>query len=318
MTQPLNYTPKAMEDLAAIPWQNMPGCAAATRYLLDKLNQAQVFVLGDHGELLDRSSPKPEVPGLILRPPFNVVALEYTSASPGRRHDFYTAATSSRRISLVWDWRNDMPPGFGSLHELPAGVMVASIAWIDERQAWLPMMGAMHFAYDDEWADRRPTTPFAAAMLATGGISPRVVAAKSYPATAVPLFFEACLQAQEKVGTVAAVIDAIHADTADEVNAYWDLCFALACKNVTTREHRAPANLNRHRLQKGKLPLKGFHVLELASGGEMPTGGRSGDRAAARSHLRRGHIRRLSGDRVTWVNSTIVRGRGFIEKVYAA
>lgn len=319
MTQPLNFTPKAIAGLLEIPWEGMPACAAATRYLIGKLRQAQVFVLGDHGELLDRSKARPEVPGVMFKPAFDVVALEYTSLQPRREDPYYTAARSTRRIALAWEWKDDPPAGFGRFPELGPGVVVASISWIDEHQMWMPMSGAMHLAYDDEWraGDAVPSA-FREAMIAAGQYACRPESERSYPITPIPLLYEVCVQSERLLGSLEAVLDAMQADVTDELNAYIDLCYALACKNVSTRENAPPAALNKQRIKTGKLPLKGFHVLELANGGEMPGAGGIAERTGPRAHLRRGHIRRLPGERVTWVNSTMVQGRGFIGKVYAA
>jgi hypothetical protein len=318
MTQPLHYTSKAIEALSSYPWAGMPIAAAGCGYLADKLRQAQVFVLSDHGELLDRSRPRPEVPGVVFRPPFDVVALEYTALACRREDPFYTATRSSRRIALAWDWRDDLPPPFPRLH-LPPGVVIASVAYIDDAQLWMPMSGAVHLAYEDEWQPGAAfASPFRDAMIASGQYALNPEKERSYPATVIPLMLEVLMSATATLGSKAAVFDTVHADLADEVNAYSDLCYALACKNVSTREHRAPEALNRHRIKAGKLPLNGFHVLELSGGGALPGAGGGPDRSGPRSHLRRGHIRRLPGERVTWVNSTVVRGRGFVDKVYAA
>lgn len=79
-----------------------------------------------------------------------------------------------------------------------------------------------------------------------------------------------------------------------------------------------PDKLNRARAKSGKPPLKDFHVLNLA--GERQSGSASGSGGTSRrTHLRRGHVRRLGPERVTWVNSCIVSGSraGFVGKSYA-
>jgi len=113
-----------------------------------------------------------------------------------------------------------------------------------------------------------------------------------------------------------AAMEAFTADVMDEMNAYSDVCLALACNNVSLSKMSQPERLNRARIKSGKLPLKDFHVLKIGSG---PGGGEAlGGSSGVRSHLRRGHVRRLGPDRITWVNAAMVRGSrpGFVDKHY--
>ncbi|MEH3122011.1 MAG: hypothetical protein PGN16_08535 [Sphingomonas phyllosphaerae] len=322
MTQPLNYTPKAIEALLSYPCPGAPGTAAAMQYLAGKLREAQVFVLSDHGELLDRSKPRPQFPGLMLKPPFPVMALEYTAQRATGGDDHYTGASCTKRIALVWEWTADLPAlhrvAFGPL-DLGPGVVIASLAFYDDQQLWMPVAAAMHLPFDALWMEEdAEIAPFARAMLEAGRITKEQLLSPRLAGTAIPLLLEPLLQMSMALGGMSAALDTVASDVSDEVAAYIDLCSALACKNVGTRATAAPDKLNRQRIKAGKVPLKGFHVLELASGVNLPGQGGIGDRSGPRSHLRRGHIRRLPGERVTWVNSAIVRGRGFVDKVYAA
>lgn len=319
MTQALNYTVKAIEGLLSHECPGAPGTRAGFRYLADKLRQAQVFVLSDHGQLLDRSKPRPEVPGLLLRPPFPVIALEYTAQGLDWQEGFYTEAKCSKRIALAWEWTDDLPPELRGWcpPSLGPGVVIASIPFYDAQGLWVPVPAAMHIAFDDAWQAPPAASPFREAMLESGRLTRSQLQARTLSGSTIALSPETMVHLGMTLGP-SFTVDTLAADTMDEVNAYADLCYALACKNVSRREHPAPASLNKQRIKAGKLPLKGFHVLEVQGGGEMPGAGAAGDRSAPRSHLRRGHIRRLPGDRVTWVNSTVVKGRGFVDKVYAA
>lgn len=317
MTQPLNYTPKAIADLLSYPCSGAPMTRAGNLYLVEKLRAAEVFVLSDAGELMDRSRPRPQVPNLLLKPPFPVVALEFAAADREWGQGFYDGAKCSRRISLAWEWQDDMPPALASWLPpgLQPGVMIASIAFYDAQQCWMPISAAMHLAYDEVWGTPE-MTPRRQSLLETGRLDAKLANAPMPMATPIALHPEVFALGACQLGR-AGMLDVVASDVMDEVAAYLDLATVLACKNVATKAHPAPKNLNRNRIKAGKLPLKGFHVLELIGGAEMPGHG-GGAHGSPRSHLRRGHIRRLPGDRVTWVNSTIVRGRGFVEKVYAA
>ena len=173
----------------------------------------------------------------------------------------------------------------------------------------------MHLPYDGEWIEK-PKTAFQSAMVKAGRMSPKVAQSRSLGAAPIGLLPEGIVESFRTYGSIDIVSDALMADLMDEASAYLDLCYALACKNVSTRRHDAPKNLNRGRIKAGKIPLKDFHVLERA-GGEGAGMPGAGGGSNARSHLRRGHIRRLDAQRITWVNSTIVRGRGFVDKVYS-
>lgn len=319
MTQPLNYTPKAIEALLSHADSPTcpPGIRAGMRYIAGKLREAVVFQLSDHGQLLDRSKPRPEVPGHLFRPPFPVVALEYPGATTDWGLGVYDAAKCSRRIALAWEWSSDLPTELRSWTQpsLSDGVVIASVAYFDAQQTWFPIGIAMHLPYDGEWIEK-PKTAFQSAMVKAGRMSPKVAQSRSLGGAPIGLLPEGIVESFRTYGSMDIVNDALMADLMDEASAYLDLCYALACKNVAPRKYAAPKNLNRNRIKAGKIPLKDFYVLELA-GGEGAGMPGSGGGASPRSHLRRGHIRRLDPRRITWVNSTIVRGRGFVDKVYS-
>ncbi|QTH21970.1 hypothetical protein HRJ34_00050 [Rhizorhabdus wittichii] len=320
MIQPLNYTAKARESLAGITSTASPFSRHGIAYLLGKLTDAEIFVLPDHGELLDRSKPRTEVPNIVLRPPFPVTALEYRSP-PGTAHEVpgYTDAACSRRVALAWDWKDDLPHPIAAASSfpprLPAGVAIAAICYFDQMQAWLPIAAGMHIAYDDPWLESDVRLPFAAAAVAAGRMTEKQADARRPRARPFPILWDAILGIASARG-IDGALDLLAADMMDEANAYIDLCYALACRNVSAERHVAPAKLNRAREKAGKIALPDFHTLTLAGSSDgQPFG--SADRSGPRSHLRRGHIRRLGPDRITWVNQTMVRGRGgFVSKQY--
>ncbi|MBC7602782.1 MAG: hypothetical protein H7255_09005 [Ramlibacter sp.] len=97
-----------------------------------------------------------------------------------------------------------------------------------------------------------------------------------------------------------------------------NLCVMLSLKNVRNQTVAAPPALNAKRKKKGKPPLWSYHVLEVD--GELwdqPESSGPTDQAY-RSHLRRGHIRRLVDGRSVWVRAAYVHGKldGFVQKDY--
>lgn len=100
-----------------------------------------------------------------------------------------------------------------------------------------------------------------------------------------------------------------------------NLCVLLNLHNVKTTERQPPKPLNIKRTKRGKLPLYSYKVLVVDNETwDKPEERQStGDGHAFRSHLRRGHIRRLhASDRRVWVRATYVHGAipGFVEKEY--
>jgi len=322
MTQPLNYTIKAIEDLRALrdkgTWS--PHDRMGIDFIISKLIKAEVFVLPDLGQLLDRTKPRPEVAGEVYRPPHPIVALEYQSAVPGwTPTSEYDAAPSSRRIALAWDW-DGVFPGPASAkeqHDVGEGVFVASISYYDNLGIWVPTGAALMMGYEAEYRVPDPSA-YRDSMVASGRVSRKTAQAPTLVIRdMMTLLPDSMMQQIKKTGEQAAV-QAFAADVMDEANAYSDLCLALACNNVSTTRNGQPDRLNRARIKAGKIPLKDFHVLKIAGGGDGGDAGQPLGSGGVRSHLRRGHVRRLSADRITWVNATMVRGSrpGFADKLY--
>jgi hypothetical protein len=320
MTEALNYTTKAIADVMAMSKKSPPGQKVGLRFIAEKLRQAQVFVLPDRGALFDRSKPYPQVPASILKPPFPVVALEYhwPKEEDWQPTSFYNAVSCSRRISLAWEWDGRTPDGkLVSDPEPGCGVAVASIVYHDGWKRWAPIWAAVITDYEAAYVAKHD--PVLTAELIQAG---RTTAAQAARPTLevrdiLVLMPEAAAQTRLEYGSAAA-FRSLSADLMDELNAYRDLCLALACANVGKEKHAAPEKLNRARIRSGKPPLKDFHVLTIAGQGDGEAFG-SDNHGGARSHLRRGHVRRLGPDRITWVNATMVRGRqpGFVDKQYA-
>ena len=324
MSAPLNYTIDAISSLNAL--RDSASVGPFDRQGIDfisaLLRRAEVFVLPDRGELLDRSKVRPQVPGAMFHPPFPVVALEYRASNPPGQesHPFYEATDSSKRIALAWEWDGKMPFGAGDAAGPSSGegVCIASLSYIDKTRTWVPMCGAIMIPFDCGYYEAAPTE-HGLAMLNSGRISAKQAAAPAIEISGVLPLMPDWMGALFRDHGQERALGLLSADLMDEVNAFIDLCLALACNNVESVKQAQPPKLNKARIRRGKLPLPDFHLLTL--GGEAYSLGSvsSSEGTGVRSHLRRGHIRRLSADRVTWVNSTIVNGKrqGFVSKAYA-
>lgn len=97
-----------------------------------------------------------------------------------------------------------------------------------------------------------------------------------------------------------------------------DLLCCLSCSNVETQTIK-PSNFSKQRKKnKNKQPLFESKVLVLKNSDKnfQRTNNKSNTNKSPRSHLRRGHIRRLQNGGCVWVKQTLVNGEGFINKEY--
>lgn len=323
MTEPLNYTTKAIAGL--MDFANLPTISDDDRkgihYLVNLLRRAEVFALPDRGELIDRGRPRPEVPPTVFRPPYPVVALEYSGAGKEWGDPIYSAITSSRRISLAWEFDGTLPAiqGSSSPHDpVPGeGVVIASICYIDGIRQWVPIPVAAMIPFDGMYIHKQQGDPLLAAMQRQGRVTSAQASAKTIEIRGLMTLLPSALTMSVAQHGQTGMMNMMRSDLMDEVNAYCDLAIALSCNNVSTELRRQPDKLNRARIKAGKVPLKDFHVLKIAGAGEGESFGGAGH-GGVRSHLRRGHIRRLGPDRITWVNACMVRGSrpGFADKAY--
>ncbi|WP_159981883.1 MULTISPECIES: hypothetical protein [unclassified Novosphingobium] len=322
MTQALNYTVKALDDLMALrdAATTAPADKAGVDFIIGKLRQAEVFLMPDYGMLLDRSKPRPEVPGQLYRPPFPIVALEYQSADPSwAASSAFDAAPSSKRIALAWEWDGSLPVGMTTPPEMEVGqgVFVASVSYYDALGCWVPTGTAALIPYEAAYAIPKPSA-YRSEMVKAGRVPAAVANAASMVIDEMMMILPVSMARLVQMNGPEMAVQMFSADLMDEVNAYCDLAIALQCTNVSSERHPQPEKLNRSRAKAGKPALKAFHVLKIAGqgdGGGTPFGGRA---SGLRSHLRRGHVRRLAPDRITWVNACMVRGSrpGFADKHY--
>jgi hypothetical protein len=110
-------------------------------------------------------------------------------------------------------------------------------------------------------------------------------------------------------------------DSLDEVLAVITLMAALSCSNVGLQDIPAPDKLNKKRLKSGKPPMYGYKSVVVLTGQLGVEFGTEDldrhDHRSVRSHLRRGHIRRLVDNRRIWIQSTIVNaGKGPLDQSY--
>lgn len=107
-------------------------------------------------------------------------------------------------------------------------------------------------------------------------------------------------------------------DLGEDTTAVLNLCLMLAMSNVAESVVRPSAKAAARRKAKGKRPLYDYKILVVdGQKWDGPSSGSPG--SGVRSHLRRGHVRRIADGRAVWVRATFVHGSvaGFVGKDYS-
>lgn len=94
------------------------------------------------------------------------------------------------------------------------------------------------------------------------------------------------------------------------------ICVSLDAEVAESEVIRAPYKLNKKREQSGKLPLRDYHIVNLAKRHRTSTAA-NGEGTKKRLHFRRGHWRHYDGFK-TWVRWCLVGDPelGFVDKHY--
>ncbi|WP_428331937.1 hypothetical protein [Novosphingobium sp.] len=264
MTQPLNFTDKAITDLMAMAVNLPPYSRQGCRFLVDLLRRAEVFVLPETGKLISRDKAYPEVSPLVFRPPFPVVALEYQFRGNfgSETRSIYSSVACSRRISLAWEWEGMTPGGADARIAPGSATAIASIIYFDDIKKWVPVWAAALIRHDARYQTDRPLG-LRRQLFELGRINELQMRA---PQLEVPdvlvLLPELARQVADLHGQKLS-IDMLSTDLMDEINAYRDFCLAVSCSNVSTEKTAQPDKLNRARIKAGKAPFKDFHTLRV-------------------------------------------------------
>lgn len=286
----LNYAPKAIESMRAMDFSDWPVSEELRDLTLDLLDKAEVFLLPEGGSI--SGNPERNAPGIIFTPPYEVTACEY---AVDEMPDAGKAA-SSKRIALAWDWRGQyQSSNWPFLSSLDDGFILLSVFYVDSPKQWRVHPLGAHASYEN-------------CTNADGAMQ----------FTCLPLGAEAFDAALGEYGTHENTTRIWQSDIMAELLAYTDLGLMLACKNIKATRNSADEALNKQRTKNRRVPLKDFHILELTGARQSEGGAMYAQGDSRRAHLRRGHIRRISEDKMTWVSQCFVSGKGgFIDKMYS-
>lgn len=329
--QALNYCAHAVDDLratAAMLQRCMPQSARVLYRLMTMLQNSVKFVLPNCCELVAPDELR-QAHLDLLRLPFPCTAFE---VSWDREDDGiaylgdFKQTPVTKRIALCWDARQFEPlPGLNSLLDVfpDGGVFVLPIYWGPEHRQWTVAMGGAFVPYGGKLSrtnvsNALPATQIAyAARCAAGLIQDKSMELRAEPFAMLPEFYESAVAAY---GSHAQADAQIILDASDEVMVLIQACSVINCANVRTAELGASPASNKKRRANGKQPFFSYKVLQLAE----DHGGRhgvhaGGHHAAARMHLRRGHLRQLE-NKVVWVRPAMVNAgttQGQVEKDYS-
>lgn len=306
----LNYTNAALTSLKML--FRMPGNAylldhKIIRDLMSKMQSAEKFVLPNKGELLFEESEFS--PGLeVGRLPFPETLIEFPFDESLQGVQSGEAASTRRialgiegHVSIIPNEFSTFTPYFEKPDVQPNGYIVVVLSYFDYIRSWQPCYIAPAVLFGDKTM-----------KVERGDHSP----------TSVQIPHTACLflptVARENGCSITST------DYIRELRVMFELTLALSCANVSS-EKLAPSKAKKL-LGKGK-PLKDheYRILTLDGTRAAPSGGfinnpASDGEAKVRTHLRRGHIRRLDGGtRQIWVNQCVVAPHsklGMIEKEY--
>ncbi len=208
-----------------------------------------------------------------------------------------TALLSEHKSSSESDWTISIAftRKFGIIHRLPSDELLSSIP-TDKPGYWI----IKAYLTDGRWFP-----PLCGVFCETvQGISDDFINLYQFE---VPPFHDSEVE----------VVDQMKGSAGHIAN----LCVMLSLDNVKSDEISAPDKINKKRLKCNKLPLLSYHVLEVdGERWDSPNHGTHTDSSGVRSHLRRGHVRRLhASERMVWVRASMVHGSrpGFVSKDYA-
>lgn len=322
----LNYCSHAVEDLQTFAQTLPPELAQSRRQLLrtaQLLDQAVKFVLPERGELVDLQKLDESMMQMLRLPfPLTVLEVPFPASNPNLVQDGPMKETlSTRRIVLSWDESFAAQSGLGPDFGEP-GVYVLAVYYSDEEKRWMVAPGGVFAPIDNVIrpmsANPSNLDPLVAQTLldkaaVTG--KTRVLQARYFQV--LPQFV-GMLEAQ--IGQQAAAAR-LQLDVRDEMMCVHGFCLAVNCVNVGLATLPAEPKLNAKRIRNGKPPLYEYKVLELPEP-KAPQGSAGyrleGLRNAPRTHLRRGHPRRLGDGRLTFVRAALVGANnpGAVDKEY--
>jgi len=329
--QPLNYCAHAIEQLksdAKAMQTKVPASAQVMLNLIELLQSSVKFILPNCCNLIDPQDLRQSHLDL-LKLPYPLIALEAPWELEGDDQiEEIPTSPSTKRIALCWEAQSNILEPITGLKSIlntfpQGGVFVVPIYWSQDFQRWNIAMGGSFIPYDNEIGDfmndpnlNHASRVAAQALTQSGRASPRHKAFRAEPFALLPEIFEKCVNSLGKEQAYSRII----LDAHDEASMLVQTCAVLNCSNITTADIEAPKFLNKKRREKGKQPFFSYKVLQLCEEkSQQASGMGGGTHVSPRTHLRRGHLRRLE-NKTVWVKPAMVNAgakHGIVVKDYA-
>ena len=279
----------------------------------ESLRAAPKFLLPDGGRVMEDENSVSRLYDQ-MRLPFACVALEYEAHGA---IDVSIETRSSKRIALCWDLSQGVPAYLQNVLGCDSSprktLAVQSLSFLDDHKTWLPIMGLLTIDLDEPIvkgtvAQHTKTSPEFVDLTKHRFKEQRAsTLVSSFSMKVHPYLAEeltAPLSDERNIANLSA-------DSSDELLAMISFAALTSCANVEFDVVPAVKMLNKKRAAKGKEPFYDVRVLMLSGQGyqgSTQSGGASAGaagHASPRTHLRRGHVRRLPEKNV-WVNASVI------------
>ncbi|MBJ9677919.1 hypothetical protein [Burkholderia gladioli] len=337
--QATNYCSHAIDDLreAAKNWRRDPMMQGASRRVMtivEMLQHAVKFMLPNCAQLVG-DGPIKETFLDLFRLPYPLVAFEAPWIKEGegeRELNGFAQSKSTRRIALCWelddafrpfpDMQMEVCSGINAVSQAfpEGGVFVLPVYYVDDLRAWQLGAGGSFIPRDfrigEDFEQLSGSRIAEDALRAVGRAYDGAYRFRAEPFVVVPELFSGLVS--RAAGDADRALATVQLDARDEVTMAVQACSVLNCANVETIDFSPSRAMNAKRAAKGKPPFFTYKLLQLTANRPAKGEPSGGTHASPRTHLRRGHLRRLE-DRVVWVRAAMVNAQspaGVVAKDY--
>jgi hypothetical protein len=320
--QALNYTAHAIEDLKEIVKKvafHFPQSSRAISRIIELLRESQKFILPNCSDIFEPEDFQQQHLDLFHLP-YPVCTFEAPWIMDEKVDEKLPTVKSTRRIALAVELNADHQESFLAtynnffLNKFPqGGVYVIPLFWVAE-SGWEVLMGGMFIPYDNTISrlssDDINVQEIAFKAMHDAGRLPKAFSKlEAEPFVILPEVFEYQVNKNGESQSFQQIL----LDSHDEITCVVQACAVLNCENINTAIIDPIIKSNLKRAKNNKEPFFSYHVLQI-NDKTSSKNSEGGSHRSPRSHLRRGHIRRLA-NKVVWVRSAMINANSKDGKV---